>query len=49
MIGNVNNRKAKFIEKATRTKNCHVCGDEGHLCDNCRESFLKYYEREVQV
>lgn len=44
---NIDNRKAELIEKATRTKNCLVCGDEGNLCDDCRESFLKYYEREV--
>lgn len=38
--------KQHLIEVATRTKNCHVCGDEGHLCDDCRESFLNVLEEE---
>jgi len=29
-----------LIETATRTKNCSSCGDKGHLCGDCLDSFL---------
>jgi len=35
--------KNELIEAATRTKNCHNCGDKGHLCDDCRERFLRIF------